>query len=132
MKKFLSPENLIRSVIVIALIAFASTKYDFKNVVFGLLIVFGMTLLGVSMVRLYQGITNYYRTKTWGMSQIKTIIFVSFIFLIPITFLIFLTPNLKIYSFLIVGVVLLVLLIYDLIKKLCGSLKDDTKPKKSS
>jgi hypothetical protein len=118
MKKFLSPENLIRSVIVIALIAFASTKYDFKNVVFGLLIVFGMTLLGVSMVRLYQGITNYYRTKTWGMSQIKTIIFVSFIFLIPITFLIFLTPNLNIYSFLIVGVVLLVLLIYDLIKKL--------------
>lgn len=118
MKKFLSTETLIRSIIVIVLIAFASTKYYFINVVFGLMIVFGMTLLGASMVRLYQEITNYYRTKTWKMSQIKTIILVSLVILIPITFLILLTPNLKIYSFLIVGIVLVVLLIYDLIKKL--------------
>ena len=121
MKKFLSTETLIRSIIVIVLIAFASTKYYFINVVFGLMIVFGMTLFGASMVRLYQEITNYYRTKTWEMSQIKTIILVSLVILIPITFLILLTPNLKIYSFLIVGIVLVVLLIYDLIKKLIWS-----------
>lgn len=118
MKKLLSTENIIRGVVVIALIAFASTKYDLKNVILGLLVVFGMTLLGVSIVRLYLEFTSYLKTKTWGLSQIKTIVFVSMAILIPVMFFILLTPNLKMYSFLIVGVVLLVLLIYDLIRTL--------------
>jgi len=118
MKKFLSTENIIRGVIVIALIAFASTKYDLKNIIFGLLVIFGITLFGVSLVRLYQEFMSHSKNKVWGLSQAKTIIFVSSIFLIPFVFLLLLTPNLKIYSFLIVGVVLLVLLIYDLIKRM--------------
>lgn len=118
MKKFLSTENIIRGVIVIALIAFASTKYDLKNTILGLLVIFGMTLLGVSLVGLYQEFISYSKNKIWGLSQIKTTIFVSSIILIPIVFLLLLTPNLKIYSFFIVGVVLFVLLIYDLIKRI--------------
>lgn len=118
MKKFLSTENFIRSVVVIALIAFASTKYDLKNIIFGLLIMFAMALLGGSIVRLYQEFKSYLKTKEWELSQIKTIIFVLLIILIPVIFLILLTPNLKLYSFLIVGVVLIVLFIYDLIRKI--------------
>jgi len=118
MKKFLSTENIIRGVIVIALIAFASTKYNLKNIILGLLVIFGITLLGVSLIGLYQEFMSYSKNKVWGLSQAKTIIFVSSIFLIPFVFLLLLTPNLKIYSFLIVGVVLLVLLIYDLIKRM--------------
>lgn len=117
MKKILSTENIIRGVIVIALIAFASAKYDLKNIMFGLLVIFGMTLLGVSLVRIYQESMSYSKNKAWGLSQAKTIIFVSSIVLIPIVFLLLLTTSLKIYSFLIVGVVLFVLLIYDLVKR---------------
>lgn len=118
MKKFLSTENIIRGLIVIAFIAFASTKYDIKNIIVVLLVIFGMTLLGVSFVLLYQEVMSYYKNKTWGLSQAKTIIFVSSIVIIPMIFILELTPNLKIYSLLIVGVVLLVLFVYDLIKRM--------------
>ncbi len=118
MKKYLTTENIIRGVIVIALIAFPSTKYELKNIILGLLVVFGMALLGVSIVRLYQELKGYLKTKTWELSRIKTIFFVAFVVLVPVMFLLLLTPNLKVYTFLIVGVVLLVLLIYDLIRKL--------------
>lgn len=118
MRKFLSIENIIRGIIVIALIAFASTKYDLKNIILGLLVIFGMILLGVSLVRLYQECMSYSKNKAWVLSQTKTIIFVSSVVLTPIVFLLLLTPSLRIYSFLIIGVVLLVLLIYDLVKRM--------------
>lgn len=118
MKKFSPTEYIIRGVIVIALIAFASTKYDLNNIILGLLVLFGMTSWGVSLVVFYQEFMSYLKNKTWGLSQAKTIVFAVTIVLVPIIFLLLLTPNLKRYSFLIVGVVLLVLLIFDLVKRI--------------
>lgn len=87
MKKFLSTEDIIRGIIVIVLIAFASTKYDLKNIILGLLVIFGMTLLGISLVILYQEFISYSKNRTWELSQTKTIILVSSIILIPIVFI---------------------------------------------
>lgn len=118
MKRFLSTENLIRATVVILLIVFASIKYDIKDVGLGLLIVFGMTLLGVSIVGIYRGIISYRKSKEWNLSRNRTLLYIFFVISIPIVFLFFLPQSLKIYSFAIVGVVLLSLLIFDTLRRL--------------
>jgi len=118
MKKFLSTENIVRGAIVIVLIAYASTKYGLENVILGLLTILGMTLLGGSIVRLYQEIVYYLKTKTWELSRNKTLIFISISVLTPVLFLILLPWHIVAFAFLIVGILLLILLIFDIIKKL--------------
>lgn len=118
MKKYFSTENIIRAVIVVVLIGFASLKYDIKNIIFGLLIIFGMTVLGVSFVRLYQEITNYLNSGKWGLSIAKSILFVGIAITLPVVFLLTLSLTINIYVFIIIGVILAVLLIYDILRKI--------------
>lgn len=120
MKKALTTENIIRGSIVFALIAFASTKYELGNIIQGLLIILAMTLLGASFIRLYQEYLYYSKKKTWELSSKKTATMVVSSILIPILFIIVLPPNLKLYALLVVGIVLLILVIYYLINKLCN------------
>jgi len=117
MKKYFSTENIIRTLIIVVLIGFASLKYDIFNIILGLLIIFGMTVFGVSLVRLYQETTNYMSSGKWDLSISKCILLVSLVITLPIIFLLTLSPTIKIYVFVIVGVVLGVLLIYDILRK---------------
>jgi len=118
MKKYLSTENIIRAVIVVVLIGFASLKYDIKNIILGLLIIFGMTVFGVSFVSLYQEVTNYISSGKWDLSIVKSILLVSLAIVLPVIFLLMLSPTIKIYVFVIVGVVLAVLLVYDILRRI--------------
>lgn len=118
MKKLFTYENALRTGIVLALVVFASTKYEILNVIYGLLIVFCMTLMVVSMVQIYQEVIEYKRNKQWKLSVMRTLFFVSLIILIPILFLLYLPSSIKTYAFLIVGVVLFALLLFNLVMKL--------------
>jgi hypothetical protein len=118
MKKLLSTENIIRVFVVIVLIAIASLKYDIKNVIVGLLIIFGMSLLCVSIVRLYQEVVDYSKSKQWGLSLTKSVLFASIIIALPVIFVFTLSSTLEIYAFGMVGAILLVLLLYDILKRI--------------
>ena len=118
MKKLFTFENMLRTGIVLALVVFASIKYEFLNVVYGLLIVFCMTLMVVSIVQVYQEVIEYKKNKQWNLTVMRMLFFVSLIILIPVLFLLYLPSSIKTYAFLIIGVVLLALLLYDLVMKL--------------
>lgn len=117
MKK-ISIENIVRAVIVIVLIAFASTKYGINSIIIGLFVILGMILLGVSMVKLYTIFLSYLKTKKWGMDKLITAVYLSIILIISLGFILLLPPNLKIYFFLIVGLVLFCLFIVDVLRRL--------------
>ncbi len=110
-------ENMIRLSIVIILILFASRKYSIDNIIEGLLIVSGMAILGASIVRIYQEIKGYLKTKRWELSQAKTIFFPFLIVSISVLFFLFLSDEMKKHSFLTVGVILLLLFVYDVLAK---------------
>ncbi|TDN96737.1 hypothetical protein [Sunxiuqinia elliptica] len=115
--KLFTWENLIRLSIVIVLILFASRKYSIDSIVVGLLIIFGMAILGASIVRIYQESKGYIKTRKWELSRTKSIFFIFLIVFISMVFLLFLSDEMKKYSFLTVGVILLLLLIYDFLVK---------------
>lgn len=84
--KLLTSENLIRASIVIILVSFASVEYGIKDVIGGLLIVLGMFILGACIVRIYQELKNYIQTNIWELSIQKTLLFVSIVVLISVSF----------------------------------------------
>lgn len=108
-------ENLIRLSIVIILILFASKKYKIESIVEGLLIISGMAILGACIVRIYQEIKEFIKTKRWDLSRKRTVFFSFLIVLISVLFFLFLSVETKEHSFLTVGVILLLLLAYDLL-----------------
>lgn len=110
-------ENLIRFSIVVILILFASRKYSIDNIIEGLLIVLGMAILGACIVRIYQEVKEYIKTKRWELSRTKTMFFSFLIVFISALFFLFLSDEMKKYSFLTVGVILLLLLAYDILAK---------------
>ena len=107
----------MRLSIVIILILFASQKYSIENIIEGLLIISGMAILGACIVRIYQETKEYVKTKTWELSRTKTILFSFLIVFISAFFFLFLSDEMKKHSFLTVGVILLLLLVYDIIAK---------------
>jgi len=119
---FFSIENIIRGIVVIGLILFASSKYELMNILEGLGVILGMTLTGASMVRIYQEILDYLKIGSWTLSLLKTLMYLSVIILISLLFVLLLPIKIVIWSFSSLGVILVLLLIYDrigfLIKKL--------------
>lgn len=76
-----------------------------------------MAILGASIVRIYQESKGYIKTRKWELSRTKSIFFIFLIVFISMVFLLFLSDEMKKYSFLTVGVILLLLLIYDFLVK---------------
>ncbi len=108
-------ENLMRLSIVVILILFASMKYSIESIFEGLLIVSGMAILGASIVRIYQEMKEYLKTKRWELSLAKTIFFYFLIVFISVLFFFFLSNEMKKHSFYTLGVILLLLLAYDIL-----------------
>lgn len=116
--KLLKFENLIKFFIVVVLVLFASTEYGIKNVIGGLLVVLGMFILGACIVRIYLESQNYMRTNKWELSTQKTLLYISIIFLTSLLFFFLLSDKMMKYSFLSVGVILLLLFVYDIVVRM--------------
>ncbi len=114
--KIFSVENLIRLIVVIGLIAFASTKYKLHNILLGLSVIVGIAIIIACIVRLYQELKDYSRTKKWELEIKKTLLVVLLPVVLSGSLLLFAPQKIKNYAIILCSVVLLVLFIYDLIK----------------
>lgn len=110
-------ENIIRGIIVIGLVLFSSSKYEIMNILEGLGVVLGMALIGASIVRMYQEILDYLKTGIWGLSLFKTLIYFLVVVLISLLFVVFLSSKNLIWSFSSLGVIIFLLVIYNIVSR---------------
>lgn len=87
------------------------------NILYGFIIGFSIFLIMISIARVYQEVIENIKNKKWNISAVRTIFFVSLI-IMPVLSFIFLPSPIKTYTFFIVSVILVSLLLYDLIMKL--------------
>lgn len=117
LSKVFSMENIIRGIIVIGLVLFSSSKYEIMNILEGLGVVLGMALIGASIVRMYQEILDYLKTGIWGLSLFKTLIYFLVVVLISLLFVVFLSSKNLIWSFSSLGVIIFLLVIYNIVSR---------------
>jgi hypothetical protein len=117
MKRLLTTENIIRAIVIIILIAFASIEYNLKFILLALLFVWVLTMFIISTVMLYRAVIDYVKSKQWSLSLYRTILFLCSIVVAPVIVLVFM-PTLKIYFFTIIGVILFSLLLFDIARKI--------------
>jgi hypothetical protein len=121
MKKLINifdKENITRFILVAILIAFASTQYPLINIIEGLLVVLGMTILISFIFKFFQTFDSYLIEKKWNFSVKYTIVHIIIIFSISTIFLIFLPLHVKNFVFLIIALITIIIFLYFLIKKL--------------
>lgn len=116
-KKILSTDSIIRILVIVALIFFASTEYKVLNIIKALLIVCGMFLIGTILVKLYQEFIYLLNFKKWRLSIISTFLYTLSMFSISILFFIFLSDRMMKYCFLSIIIILSLFLIVDVIIK---------------
>jgi O-antigen/teichoic acid export membrane protein len=112
--------NLASYIVVVVLIIVASEKYGYGPVLKGLGIFIGIVLFNLAVVRSYQEITFFFKTKSWGISSLVTILLILFVVGIPFVFVAFLKSTFVILGSVISACVLGVLLIYDIGRRTLG------------
>jgi O-antigen/teichoic acid export membrane protein len=112
--------NLASYIVVVVLIIVASEKYGYGPVLKGLSIFIGIVLFNLAIVRSYQEIMGFFKTKSWGISTLVTIVLILFVVGIPFVFVVFLKSTFVILGSVLSACVLGVLLIYDIGRRTFG------------
>lgn len=114
--RFFTTENIIRGLIVLGLMLFASIEYELTNVLNGIAIVIGLVVLGLYIIKMYKELIYYFKISNWTLSIVKTIRYTSVIMVIALLYVLFLPYTLMAWSFSSLGVILVLLLIFDILK----------------
>lgn len=112
--------NLASYIVVVVLIIVASGKYGYGPVLKGLGIFIGIVLFNLAVVRSYQEVIGFFKTKSWGGSTLVTIVLILFVVGIPFVFVSFLKSTYVILGSVLSVSVLGVLLIYDIGRRTFG------------
>ena len=80
----------------------------------------GIVLFNLAVVRSYQEITFFFKTKSWGISSLVTILLILFVVGIPFVFVTFLNSTFVILGSVLSACVLGILLIYDIGRRTLG------------
>lgn len=112
--------NLASYIVVVVLIIVASEKYGYVPVLKGLGLFIGIVLFNLAIVRSYQEVMGFFKTKSWGISTFGTIVLILFIVGIPFVFVAFLKSTYVIFGSVLSVCVLGVLLIYDIGRRTFG------------
>lgn len=113
-------KNLAPFFVVVILIIIASEKYGYMSVLKGLGVFLGIVLFNLSIIRFYQEIMIFFKTKYWNISIIFTLILTLFVTGIPFVFITYLKSTYVILGSVLSVVVLGSLLIYDIGRRTFG------------